>query len=322
MQLFDSLMRRIGLGRGFPEIKQIAEKHALRDDHIAYERALSRYDSGIIFDGACDLRSFTGTGKGRYTLNCYRKLRCDGRLLFEKTYSVESLDWTKCQYFYAHIHPRLNQTAIRVPALLWSMTGKRLAVARFDYVDFSPVTSQSYMGEAVSISKQLSSLGPALPCVPADLLDLSKHFGFERCFQKTVGVIERAGENAELLRSMRSRCEALPRFIGHGDLSRPNMGQDTLLLDWDNFGFYPPGFDLALAAVLAGDLLGGSELRKLASKVYEPVNEHCSFQDFCFSLIFFYGVFLSARKAEHKLSCLRLLERNLEGSVCRAVAFN
>ncbi len=100
------------------------------------------------------------------------------------------------------------------------------------------------------------------------------------------------------------------------------MAQDALLLDWDNFGFYPPGFDLALAAVLKGDLLGEEELRKLALSVYEPVSEHCSFQDFWFSLTFFYGVFLSARKAEHKLSCLKLLERNLAASSCRAVTIN
>lgn len=322
MQFFTSLIQRLGSGRSFSEIKRIAEKHALRDDHGAYERALSRYDTNIVFDGACDLHQFIGSGKGQHTLNCYRKLRCDGRWLFEKIYAVESLDWRKCQYFYEHVHPTLERVAIRVPALLWSMCGSRLAVARFDYVEFSPIDPQSYLEDVVSISGQLSGIGPAQPYVPADLLDLSQHYGFERCFQKTVGVVERAGGDAELLRSMRNQCEALPRFIGHGDLSRPNMAQDALLLDWDNFGFYPPGFDLALAAVLKGDLLGEEELRQLALSAYEPISEHCSFQDFWFSMTFFYSVFLSARKAEHKVSCLKLLERNLAGSSGRAVAFN
>lgn len=322
MRFFTSFMQRFGFVRGFAEIKALAEKHALRGDHRAYERALSRYDADIVFDGACELQEFIGSGKGQHTLNCYRKLRCDGRWLFEKIYAVESLDWRKCQYFYEHVHPNLDQVAIRVPALLWSMCGGRLAVARFDYVEFSPITPHSYLSEAISISRQLSCLGPARSCVPADLLDLSQHYGFERCFHKTIGVVERAGGDVELLRLMRSHCEALPRFIGHGDLSRPNMAQGALLLDWDNFGFYPPGFDLALAAVLKGDQMGGEDLKKLALHAYEPVAEHCSFQDFRFSMTFFYGVFLSARKAEHKLSCLKWLERGLEASSSRAVVIN
>ncbi len=308
MRFLSSLMRRFGFVGDFSEMKQLAEKHALRNDHAAYELALMRFDSGVSFDESCELREFVGSGKGRYTLNSYRKLACSSGLLFEKIYAADSLDWRKCRYFYEQVVPKLGGEYVRVPALRCSQGGNRLVVARLEFVEFTPIDQLSYIDEVVSITSRLASLGVSGANVPTELLDLSLHFGFERCFQKTLGVVLRAGGNVDLLKIMRDRCEALPRFVGHGDLSRPNMGGGALVLDWDNFGFYPPGFDLALALVLSGGLLGDAELEDFARRGYDSIAEHCSFHDFWFSLVFFYSVFLSARKAEHKIYCLELLE--------------
>ena len=304
-------LRRFNAADDFAGLKKATEKHALSHDHRAYEQQLMQYDEEVIFDESCNAVGFIGSGKGQHTLNSYRKLNFGGRMLFEKIYSIDSLDWRKCQYFYEQIHPRLNGSGICVPALLWPLFGNRLVVARFEFVDFSMIGSELYLEEVVRLTNSMASPGPVGAGAPPELQDLSQHFGFERCFKKSVGVLENAREKVGLLTLMRKQCEALPRFVGHGDLSRPNMAGDGLVLDWDNFGFYPPGFDLALALVLKGDLLGEDELVSFARQGHEGVRKHCTFDEFWFSLVFFYGVFLSARKAEHKIYCFSLLEPRL-----------
>lgn len=305
---FISFLRRFNAADDFAGLKKAAEKHALSHDHRAYEQALMQYDDEVSFEESYSAVGFVGSGKGQHTLNSYRKLNFDGRMLFEKIYSIDSLDWRKCHYFYEQIHPRLNGSGICVPALLWRLCGNRLVVARFEFIDFSTVDSECYVEEVVRLTNSMASLGPVGADAPPEFQDLTQHFGFQRCFQKSVRVIEKAREKVGILTLMRKQCEALPRFVGHGDLSRPNMGGDGLVLDWDNFGFYPPGFDLALALVLKDDLLGEDELVSFARQGYEGVREYCTFDEFWFSLVFFYGVFLSARKAEHKIYCFGLLE--------------
>lgn len=303
-----ALWRWLGAVRGFQRLKREAEIYAANDAHYAYEKALVAYDPGIRLDSSWDRCEFLGAGKGLYTLNSYRKLSRDGELLFEKIYLLRSMDWRKCEYFYDHVFPRMEVTNIHVPALVGSSIGRRLAVVRFEYVDFKPVDIEFYIDQVICITRELASLGSKFIDPPSELRDLTLHFGFERCFQKSLSVFERVDGKVELLRSMRKRCEALPRLVGHGDLSRPNMGGEGLVLDWDNFGFYPPGFDLALALVLTGELYGQSELASFARKGHEAVQSECTFEEFWFSLVFLYSTFLSARKAEHKIYCFDLLE--------------
>ena len=235
--LLSALRRWLGLDRGFQGLKREAEIYAAHDDHYAYEKALINYDPDIRFDFSRGRCEFLGAGKGRYTLNSYRKLYMSGDLLFEKIYLLRSMDWRKCEYFYARILPLMERTNIRVPTLIASSIGRRLAVVRFEYVDFKPVDIELYMGRVLSITRELASLGSGFIDLPSEFRDLTLHFGFERCFQKSLSVFGRDDTKVALLRSMRKHCEALPRFIGHGDLSRPNMGGEGLVLDWDNFGF-------------------------------------------------------------------------------------
>lgn len=306
--LISALRRWLGLDRGFQGLKREAEIYAAHDDHYAYEKALLNYDTDIRFDFSRGRCEFLGAGKGRYTLNSYRKLYMNGDLLFEKIYLLRSMDWRKCEYFYARILPRMESANIRVPTLVASSIGRRLAVVRFEYVDFKPVDIELYLDQVLSITRELASLGSEFIDLPSDFRDLTLHFGFERCFQKSLSVFGRDDAKVALLRSMRKHCEALPRFIGHGDLSRPNMGGEGLVLDWDNFGLYPPGFDLALALILTGKLYGQDELASFARKGHEAVQGRCTFEECWFSLVFLYGTFLSARKAEHKIYCFDLLE--------------
>ena len=120
-------------------------------------------------------------------------------------------------------------------------------------------------------------------------------------------VLEQVGEKSSVLLKMKERCEAMPKFVGHGDLSLPNMGVGSIVLDWDNFGFYPPGFDLALGAVLKGELLDAEALNSMVERVFPSFATRCTRDMRWFSFTFFYCVFLYARQAQHKRYVYALL---------------
>lgn len=292
----------------FADLKVLAEKYVGRTDHAAYEKALRAFDEQVDFLVDSARCKFVGSGKGRFTLNAYRKLGLEGESLFEKVYAADSLDWKKCSFFYQHLAPELKASQIRVPALREASCGKRLAIARFEFLQHAPLLREHYLARAMSIVQALSTLEVVGTIDQPDFVNLDLHFGFERCYRKTDEFLRKADEPAELLRRMRMRCEAMPRFVGHGDLSLPNLGQAGLVLDWDNFGFYPPGFDLALVLVLEGREWPQDALEDLIEEAYTPVADRCDRAAFGCSILYFYCVFLSTRKAAYKLWLWRLLK--------------
>lgn len=293
--------------RGFSYIKMSADRYARQLNHEAYERVLSAYDAELSFRWGALKSEFVGAGKGRYTLNSYRKIVMQDSVLFEKIYQRDSVDWRKCDFFYGYVLPGLCSDELNVPRLLDVVSGERLVVARFDFVEFRAIDDCDYIGRLVSVTQRLASFeyDPAL--IPDEFRSLELHFGFERCLRKTQVVLEQTDEKTSLLLQMKGRCEAMPRFVGHGDLSLPNMGVGSIVLDWDNFGFYPPGFDLALGAVLKGELLGADELNSMVERVFPSVAKRCTLEMLWFSFVFFYCVFLSARQAAHKRYVYTLL---------------
>lgn len=309
--MFDIIINKIRMAfifrRNFAYVKACADRCARQLNHEAYERVLGAYDSGLNFSQEALERHFVGAGRGRYTLNSYRKIVMQGATLFEKIYLRDSVDWRKCDFFYEHVLPGLCGDELSVPRLLDVVSGEHLVVSRFDFVEFLVVDERDYIDRLVSVTQRLASFECDSALVSCELKSLELHFGFERCFRKTQAVLEQAGEKNSLLLQMKGRCETMPRFVGHGDLSLPNMGVGSIVLDWDNFGFYPPGFDLALGAVLKGDLLDADALNSMVERVFPSFAKRCTFEMLWFSFVFFYCVFLSARQAAHKRYVYALL---------------
>lgn len=298
-------------GDGFEYIKERAGRYARKFNHDAYERILSAYDTGLSFRSGAIGRDFVGAGKGRYTLNTYRKIVMQESALFEKVYLRDSVDWRKCNFFYEYILPDLYGHEMSVPGLLDVVSGERLVVSRFEFVDFSAIDECDYIDRLAAVTQRLASVEYDTALVPEEFKSLELHFGFERCMRKTQVVLEQAGESSAVLLRMKRHCEAMPRFVGHGDLSLPNMGVGSVVLDWDNFGFYPPGFDLALGAVLKGELLDADALSSMVERVFPSFSKRCTFEMLWFSFVFFYCVFLSARQAAHKRYVYALLVERL-----------
>ena len=294
-------IRMAFIGRqGFAHIKTYADRCARQMDHEAYERVLSAYDAALSFRRGALESDFVGSGKGRYTLNSYRKIVLQDSVLFEKIYLRDSVDWRKCNFFYKHVLSALSGDELSVPRLLDVVSGERLVVSRFEFVDFRAIDESDYIDRLVSVTRRLASFEYDSTLVLGEFKSLELHFGFERCLRKTQAVLEQIGEKNSVLLKMKERCEAMPRFVGHGDLSLPNMGVGSIVLDWDNFGFYPPGFDLALGSVLKGELLNAEALNSMVERVFPSFSTRCTFDMLWFSFVFFYCVFLSARQAEHK----------------------
>lgn len=310
---FGQYFRTLGHPNDFTQLKVYTERLARRRDHLAYERALQNFDTALELVQGAEFAAFVGSGKGRFTLNTYRRLMRKEWPLFEKVYASDAPDWRKLAVFYRHFAAKFDGgRAVKVPQLVEQHEGGRLGIALFEFVEFVPLqTVSEHVESALRICQELARIDIA-GCATEEMRRLDLHFGFDRCRRKTAELIGGAGESVERLKLLQQYCEVMPRFLAHGDLSMANVGCNGLVLDWDNCGFYPPGFDLALILVLARLELDIDDLENYAGRLHIAMGARCSYEELRLSLIYFYCVFLSTRRREDKLRLWQwLLEQPL-----------
>mgnify|MGYP003452375720 CR=1 FL=1 len=139
------------------------------------------------------------------------------------------------------------------------------------------------------------------------LSDFYAHVGFSRCYRKTKDFLLALNGDDSWLDQALLRVGQMPRFYAHGDLSIRNMSSAGYVFDWDNSGYFPPGFDLAL--VLLGSRLSGHDsIAGAAASYYSLVERRCSFEDFHFSLLFLYAVLKGGRDRVAKTALLNQLK--------------
>jgi hypothetical protein len=242
-------------------LKQQTTQASLCDDQETYQSLLVNFDPLIKSHlRALDTRSaeFIGKGVGQNTLNVFRKVITPAaNVYFEKIYLKESRDWLVTLWFYTQLQPLLNNELVKVPKLDNYYEGRRISVAYFDFVPdaFDDLKrKQQVITRSLEIQKILWDTTrlnkPLVASRPKYIDDFVSVPLYSDCrnlllakknqLRLSFNLNDHWLTNNEVLLSMGQK-----QFC-HGDLHGKNLSSTGWVIDWDNIGFFPAGYDIAL----------------------------------------------------------------------------
>ena len=237
--------------------------------------------------------SFLATGWGPDALHCFRSVSNGTTTAFEKVYKRKSPSIWRVQRFYTDIAPVLQKKGMQLPAL-YSMECGHVVMAA--YIELLPFQDQGYsdhelIDSAVAITTQLAHV--TLSGGQRDLADrFRKNRSYissrRKAFRSIPGsIIGRAIALAEF----EKKVQHLPIVFGHGDLAPVNFDSRGTVIDWDDCGYYPVGYDLAFALSRIVAPTSVIEIEELvASKVKKPTAAD-TWNQYLFSFLYFFLVF-------------------------------
>jgi len=214
-------------------------------DHEAYELLIKSFDGGIEFPQV-SLKLFYGEGNGPGSLNSYRKLQLSSGFLFEKVYCSGAINQKKIEWFYKIIEPVFNCGVLKIPRIMSIQNGEKLTILYFDFLELEKVSKiQAYdivmkiFITALAIDKNKYSDAP--------------HFLFEyESDPAYVAGLERIISGLRLSSDQINEFEFISDFLksqnicfAHGDLSMTNLAKPNIVLDIDQCGIFPVGYDIA-----------------------------------------------------------------------------
>lgn len=187
-------------------------------------------------------------GQGGSSFLTFRKGNFRNLNLFEKIYFSDHPDLQRNIFFDNHIYSLLKKD-LQIPKLQKLISGEWLSIVYFDFFKLQKIEkTEDLIQEMIAVSlilyqkskkyqEEISQLSP-----PVFIQDFTTHFEYQ---------IHRKSAEKELLRNNISIDEIEEeinqsfKVLTHGDIVHTNIFQNKILIDWDNFGIYPIGFDVA-----------------------------------------------------------------------------
>ncbi|SFR49056.1 phosphotransferase [Thiomicrospira sp. ALE5] len=239
-------------------LKDATDMAQILDDMPRFKQAVHDYDAQIQLSSA--QACFYGRGHGMDSLNVYRKIESnDTGELFEKIYLKTSRDWQLQAWLYAHLQPILNPAVIKLPTLVNAQEGVHLVAAYFEFIN-EPLddiqAKKRLLQRGVAIQQELwrisSDYPELLKTLPENLDQLSAIPLFNACLQRLASFEQELNKyvtfefNLHWLQHQLAIVNQHPKQLCHGDIHGKNLSSAGWVIDWDNLGYYPIGYDMAL----------------------------------------------------------------------------
>lgn len=231
-QSFQSIERLAKGVASWKDLKNYSYFASLYNDHEFYDQCLNIFNENVDLYGMGE-KKFFGSGSGNNTLNSYRKVFIDGCYYIEKVYNIDSLEYSKTKFFYREINPLLNSYSAP-EAFFIEMSG--IALAYFKYIEGDRCSDEELVFYYKNISLSLNSLDTEK--LNRIFLDFKSDAIYNDALKKTkkyVDCIDFDRVESNILNNS--------KFVfSHGDLHSGNV-IGSHLIDFDNCGFYPDGYD-------------------------------------------------------------------------------
>ena len=285
----------------FAQLKTLCSEAAKAGDNRKYDLLLSHFDPEITNSRDYTFKAFSRSeGLGHGTLNTFRIFTSSSsEMVFEKIYEKSSIDWQKSSYFLKKHQSELNKSGISTPLIKDAKIGDMLAISKYSYIKIAKGSIETNKSIIDSCISKLSKLTPKSAPSP-NIDDFKLHPGFARRllkikkFSRTHNIPENCFDSAI------RRLEKLPKFAAHGDLHIGNTSAPDIVFDWDCFGYYPPGFDIATSLASFNTKLSEKDIIEIAKENHHLYSHHCSINDLYFSLFFFYLTYLKTKDTDFK----------------------
>lgn len=227
------------------ELRKRAELIVRANDHRYYELLLrafvNRWDFKV--EGA----SFIRKGIGESSLNTCRKVVIDGKAYFEKVFFNSRPEVETAEWFQRHIYGQLGDSIITA-SLEKLIKGEVITIAYYEFLELSPFQrsdgDQAYIKLTIdlySISKD-TPLDAGAILTPQHVRDFRFHFQYQRYAGAAEAKLRELGVN---FRKLVDNASSSKKILTHGDINLGNAFKGPILVDWDSFGVYPIGLDVA-----------------------------------------------------------------------------
>ncbi|AFL81709.1 phosphotransferase family protein [Aequorivita sublithincola DSM 14238] len=234
------IVQNYGLGKLSSSIKA-------SNNHSYYDSLLQKFVPSWKLDIS---RAFfiTESGGGESSLNTFRKVRVDSHWLFEKVYFNSCNDVKRIKWLDKHLSIRLLEFGIKLPELHWTFEGEAFTIAYFDFFDLHNLTSFEVENDLLEIVKRLYQVSEGTTLIKnkyADieyLNDFINHFEYKNSIKTAEN---RFLKHGILIKEFEQKAKKSKFIITHGDLHEKNVYKGFVVIDWDNVGLYPIGFEVA-----------------------------------------------------------------------------
>lgn len=215
--------------------------------HSRYLTWLRRYDGKLEMPTVQEPTFLGCPGGGSGNLNVYRRGRVGGFVVFEKIYDSHSEHLSRTLWFHQTVLPKL-EGVIKTPRILDVAQGEKITAVYFEYVEGTAVKPVDLIPRVLHFCASTTDLSDAMAGQRFD-------FGFQdnSLYRDGVGMLiqllRSAGRSASLISTLESYLlrPAVQKKFAHADLSPSNVWEDGTILDFDQCGFYPDGYDLSRA---------------------------------------------------------------------------
>jgi hypothetical protein len=190
---------------------------------------------------------FMGKGAGECDLNVYRKVRIENKLYFEKIYFTDYPSFKHIQFFQAHIY-KLIQKKIKVPYIRKIYSGELLTIVYYDYLVLNELEVEKQENRLIQFSKYFYHIScENASCLkklelPDSIKNFRKRFKYRNNILSAKARLSEKNIETEIYEKSLSRSK---HIFTHGDLHEDNSFKQAVLVDWDNCGIYPLGFEPA-----------------------------------------------------------------------------
>lgn len=227
------------LEKQLKDLQKILAITHLSDDHQLYQEFLKTF----IPDWNLQLTQTRAVAKNS-SESFKRIVKTSETKFFEKLYMIDEPSLAVNCWFEGHIAPLFAQN-FQIPKLQNRFSGELLSIFYYEWLDLTPIPEEFMEEKLIGYSKKLLKLSfideENLLQIqwPKILLNYEKLFGN---YQQSLQKLADSGVNTtELLKKISTG----PYALTHGDLHPQNAFDHNVLLDWDNFGYYPVGIDAA-----------------------------------------------------------------------------
>lgn len=229
------------------ELQKTAHFISHINDHDYYTQLLKKFVPE--WDISIDSAQFIGEGRGHNNINAHRKVCFKDKTYFEKVYFTNSKDFKSILWFHHQIQNQLS-SLIRVPKLESVFKGELISIVYQEFIHFKELPQKEEGQAFINLSKDLYHISNDKLTT---LLNNKESADFKDVFRIILGY--KTFKNSTQIKSFQQKGIDIIQFeqallnskhiLTHGDIRQSNAFKNQVLIDWDNVGFYPIGYDPA-----------------------------------------------------------------------------
>ena len=229
------------------ELNKVSKSIQVANNHSFYQSLLRKFvpDWDIKIEAA---QFIFGAGMGASSLDCYRRVNINGNSYFEKVYFSEHDDLKRIKWFHLNAYNSISRFGITAPALHNLFEGKAFVITYFQFLDLLPLVHSEVEENFISISKKLylASLEEHSikdgNDIPEYVKSFQSHFEYKNKLAEAKHKLTGHGVDFQ---EFEKAVKASKLIFTHGDIQEKNAFKNSMIIDFDTFGIYPIGFDVA-----------------------------------------------------------------------------